>query len=371
MDQIIEQILSNFSKVKRIIHKITAIELTKLSEPCYYPEMKKSYYELLHACNLVENDVRPLPAIFWKGMKESTWLIHKDPITLFIVLLLHASLIKKDLQCYNSLFTYLTLRYYSNLMHKQIKFCNPDIFKYTVERVSKTHLFFRENSITGGIYFLSGVLQKKYGKDILEMNKERISKMITETRHRISQSVKSFAETYYRSHEEGLSIKTYDETSYDEGEEKVERLSEKNIKFVDDLVKQITVYHGIDHLALEEARRLTRIKSELAEKIIKGLCKIKYADSIKTILTLYIKKTVTGMDDICGNKFYLNVKSLMSLKRTNDQIYFKQQVSLLLNNVLEDISYKKVFDKLSLYYKVLITAFLAYYITLSFRHYVC
>ena len=75
-----------------------------------------------------------------------------------------------------------------------MQFCNEDVFKYALENLAKTHLFSREKTIPGSLYYLSTEMDKRYGRFIKSGDVEGVTKFITECRTRISQSIKSFAE---------------------------------------------------------------------------------------------------------------------------------------------------------------------------------
>ena len=71
METLLSQSDINYTKLKKTLHRITAYELSSLSEPCYYPSLKKYYYELLHICKLKEKDVTQYVTRFYKGTPAS------------------------------------------------------------------------------------------------------------------------------------------------------------------------------------------------------------------------------------------------------------------------------------------------------------
>ena len=80
------------SQLRSLIVRVVAKNLSSLSEPCYYPEMKKHYYEFLKLTGLTEKDVREFVKRRWKGRKEAKFLTTTDAIANFYVFLLE----KKD-----------------------------------------------------------------------------------------------------------------------------------------------------------------------------------------------------------------------------------------------------------------------------------
>jgi len=371
MDQLLEKSNIDYYKLKKVIANITATELSRLVEPCYYPSLKKNYYELLHICNLSEKDIKEFTKNLYKNTPASKWKLPNDPITNFLIFIMYYFLKKKDQISFMYTMTYFCIRYYTNLMIKHIKYCNPDVFRYTLQNMSKINLFIREGTIPNGLYYLSNEMTKKYKKDILDKNTDKILKFITECRHRISQSVKSFSESYYKAKKDGSYIKTQEEEINNDDDSFQIQHQERSSKVIEQLVKNITIYKVIDQKALKEAKTITKININLANVITDKLCNIKYSDNIRNILQLFVKD-LKEVKQLCGKDFYKIMKSLMSIKRTiPGKNYFKTQVNLLLQKILEEVNYIKEYEKLANQTKFLINSYLAYYITLSFRNHVC
>ena len=115
---------------------------------------------------------------------------------------------QNDKLAYTYTVLFHTIRMYTNRMHIQMKFCNPDTFKYTLEHLNKSHLFYREKTISNALYYLSKQFQLKYESAIKSENVDKIGAFIQEVRTRIAQSVKSFASLYYKASDQGLSFKS-------------------------------------------------------------------------------------------------------------------------------------------------------------------
>ena len=67
MEQLLEISNIDYNRLKKKVHQITAFELSNLSEPCYYPSLKKYYYELLHISKLKEKDIKEFVKRFYAG----------------------------------------------------------------------------------------------------------------------------------------------------------------------------------------------------------------------------------------------------------------------------------------------------------------
>ncbi len=369
MEILLNQSNIDFAKLRTFITKTSAAELTALSETCYYPSHKKYYHTLRSITKISEKDIKEFPKRYWKGLKESKFLIHKDTTRMFYVFLLHV-LANNHLEkrTFPTMMLLIAIREYSNLMHTQIKYCNPDYFNYALQHQTKTHLFSREKTIGSSLYFLSQEMVKKHFKKIKENDKEIISKFVQEFRGRIHQSIKSFAELYYEAAERGEGIKTEIEPNEETG---YQAQSKDNIsKLVDSVVKKITVYREVDKKGIEESRKATKINQSLAVSIAKTITNLKYADNIRVCLTLFIKD-ITDKNMICGPGYNTYIKKLMSIKRTKERVYFKQQIGILLGIILKELKMDKKFDMFTNQTKFSITSFLARYITYFVKTQLC
>jgi hypothetical protein len=255
-------------------------------------------------------------------------------------------------------------------MHKHFKFCNADAFKYALETLTKTHLFAREKTISNALYFMAQVMIKRWTTALQKNDLDEIGMFMRESRHRVSQSIKSFAQTYYKVSEEGVGIKSEEMADEDDENSYQTQSATRSMKVIDDLAKNITIYKYTNRKAQEEARKLSKINSSLATQIISKLNDTKYSDQIRLIYKLYVKD-IKKTNQICGKEYERYVRELMSLKRTRQKIYFKQQINLLLVKLLKDFKYMKNYEKLTPQTQFLINLFLAYYLTILMRNNIC
>ena len=368
MKELLSKSKINNSKLRKLIFTMTANELSKLTEPCYFPSLKKYYFELLYVCGLKEKDISAFVKRFYKGTPASKWKLHSDPKSNFYIFIMYYLINNKDQLAYSSMMTFYTIRNYANLVQKHLpKFCSDDIFRYTLEKLVKNHLFSREKSISGGLYFLSKELQNRHTNSIKEGNVAGITKFLTEARHRVSQSVKSFMNTYHKLSEKGVSIMSQDE----ENEDEYQYQSLKNSsKVVEDAVKKITVYKFVDKKAIELSKTMSKIKYSLSQVVATKLVNTSYTDNIRSILTIFVKE-LKDVKNICGHEYLLYVKELMAIKRSKKTVYFKQQVLVLVEKMLDDIGYRKQYESLGAQSKFALASFIAYYITSVLRNSIC
>lgn len=373
MKELLQKSKINDSQLKSFIVKTVAKNLTSLSEPCYFPELKKNLYEFLKISGLEEKDIREFARRKWKGRKESKFNVVMDPAANFYIFLLQHFLKKNDLVAYKHMMVMYLIRQYANLMYKHFKFCNPDVFQYALETLTKTHLFARERTISNAIYYMAQEMIRRWTPSIKKDDLEKIGKFMQESRHRISQSVKSFAQTYYSASEKGLGIKT-DELPTDSVEDDENSYQEKSVekgnRIIEDVVSKITVYRYKDIKAQEIARSYSKINASIATQVVSSLNNTKYSDILRTILKKYIEE-LSNMNQLCGKSYNDHVRKLMSLKRTKQKIYFKQQINVLLMLLLKDFKYLDKYNTQTSQTQFLMNIFLAYYLTMILRNSLC
>ena len=369
MEQLLKKVKINDARLKSHIARIVAKNLSALSEPCYYPEVKKHFYELLKITGLTEKDVKEFAKRRWKGRKEAKFGTQSNAIANFYVFLLQYFLKKRDKTTYKYLMIFFIIRHYANLMHKTFKYCNEEAFRYALEVLTKTHLFSREKTISNALFYIAGEMVKRWSRGLRTNDLDAISRFMQDSRTRVSQSMKSFAQTYYKAAEEGSGLRRGEEPSEEENVYQI-KAADKGNKLADEITKKITVYRFSDHKAQEASRTLAKINSSLATQIVSKLNNTKYSDNLRIIFRLFMKD-LKDASSLCGKKYETYVRQLMSIKRTKMKIYFKQQVNILLLNLLDEIDYKSKYEKLTSQTQFLINLYLAYYLTMVLKNTVC
>ena len=121
MEQLLAKVKINDSQLKSHLTRVVAKNLSSLAEPCYYPEVKKHFYEFLKMTGLTEKDIKEFTKRRWRGRKEAKFAIHNDSIANFYVFLMQYFLQKRDKTAYKYLMVFYMIRHYANLMHKTFK----------------------------------------------------------------------------------------------------------------------------------------------------------------------------------------------------------------------------------------------------------
>jgi hypothetical protein len=369
VNELFKQAKIDYPKLSKIVRHLAGTNLSYLSEPCFYPTHKNNYFELLNACTLTAEVVKSWVKGFWKGMPQADWDLQNDPSTMLNIFLMWLFLKEKDQLSYESVMVYQSIRMYSNLMRKMMKFCNPDVFKYTLDHLTKTHLFVREGTISGAIFHLSKEMMNRYTSIINPPDKLRISKFIQELRGRLRQSIVSFAELYYENYDKGLKYTTPYET--DEGREEVTAPALENIERIStEISRRITIYGEIKRQNQEISQKLTKISGTFADDIVKQVSRPEYKDDVKLAVELFFRE-LTNVRQICGKEFFKMVFSLLSIKRTIKQVYFKKQISDLLLSIVKSKHQEKKFRSLTRQTQFSAITFLALYIMSFARDMLC
>ena len=368
--QIIQQ-NANFNdvKLKTYLTRLTVLELNNLSEPCYHPLWKKHYYEILEMTGLNEKSIKDFIKRFYLGTKAQDALLQSDVGSNLLIILMYHFLEKKDQQTFSIIMLYYLIRQYANFFKVSFpNYCKPEVFSYTIDHLNPNHLFTREKTISNAIFHLSNEMKKRYTSAFLELNPEKISSFLYEARGRIAQSIKSFAEFYYRNDELGLGLGTSKED--ESGKEMYPEELRKGQKIAETIANKMCVYKEIDYKAFESARKLTKVNTSVSILVIKELQNPNMVNDVKFIIELFFKDMKT-IKQMCGPELIPYVKKLMSLKRTTKSVYFKQEINTLLVKAIKDSKFEVKYNKLTSQTKFQFSSFLAYYIGFYIRNVVC
>ena len=372
MQELLNKINPNLYKLESFINNNAALELSNLSTPCYYPKTKRFYFEVLKILNITDKDVKAYVKRTYKGTKAEKWVLWQDVGTNILLFIMHLFLKHNKQKAFLSTVTYYMIIQYSRLMHKQIKYCYEETFKYTLDNLTRIHLFHREKTIANAILYLGNEIQNRYKKNIKDWDLEKIILLISVARHRISQSIKSFAEHYYKNRKEGLGFKTQIEDPEDAEKANMYQfqIQQRGQKIVDDIVKKFTIYRMIDKKAIIEAQKYSKAKTSIALLISNKLTDPAYQEDVKIALQLFIKD-LKKMDMICGNKYPAYMKSLMGIKRISNKLQFKTQINILLKKLIKDTELEKPYEKYTNQTKYVINLYLAYYLSGVMKNILC
>jgi len=371
MQTLLDKSKINIRNLQSVILKLTSYDVNNLSQPCYLPPHKKTYNQLLLSTGLKDQDVKDFIKRTYKGTIAQNFLPVIQPDSNLLLFIMWYALKNNNKVLYHAAMVYSMIRHYGHKFKKYFpQFCNEETFSYALETITKTHLFAREKTIGNSLFHLAKEMEKKYTDDIKKFNVDAIIQFIAGARHRIDQSLKSFAEHYYKAWKEGNAMKTQTDVSDEEGNMYQNQAQERGKRVIDSTVKKLTVYKSVDTKAMFDSIKITKIKPVIADLITRELKNIKYADEIRLILQLFIKE-VTDKNMMCGKAYQPYVKKLMAVKRTRAKIYFKQQINILLMKVMKNIGYTKTFLSYTSQTQYIIHSYLAFYLTMCMRNTIC
>lgn len=369
MQQLLSTAHIDDARLKSFLSRIPLEELLRLSKPCYYPNLGKFDLELIHASGLTRQDIDDFAERTWKGRPEENYKIVSDPFTLFLVWLMWYCINQNDVPSFKSTLTYHMIRQYRNIYKSKFfkTVCNPDVFIFALGRLSKSHLFSKKRTIPNAISYLSNVLAQKYEQGIKVRDLDAISKFITESRSRLNQSFRTFANSYYNI------IKTPGQPGIPSDEEQDDQVIVFSPNTPDRLAFEVTnlicVKGYRDPQAIDEAKKITKISLSMATALVdelsNGTTSTRYFDHLQYILTLLLTnpaltRTPSGIDDI--------VTRLMSIKRTTEPVYFKKEIQDLTSVLVENSGRKEEFQSLTNQTRFRISQFLAHYIAMVLKN---
>jgi len=362
----------NRAKLKKFFHVVVSQELMSLAEPCYAPKIKKYENTLYNFLNISKSDLQIEIKKFYKGTAAEKWLLENDSNTNLLILIMHYFLTKRDMVGFRTAMLFYNIRQYSNLFHRNFTFCQPDVFKFTLENISKSHIYSREKTVANAVYHFSNQMTNRWTKTLTAFDSpKQISKFVRECRHRHAQSIKSFTISYYKNTEsDNARIKqTKEEITNSEGETSAVESSQKTPQKIIDLVEKISLYRYVDINALETSLRLNNVNKIYGQLIVKEIGKPENHDNLIAIYKMYITN-LKNVSDICSSKFIGEIKKIFRSKDTKAR-FFKESCSELLVKCIYEAKLKDKYKNLSIQSKYMYLNFLIFYLCWSLKNYIC
>lgn len=375
MEIINQKIKFNPDKLYRLIAKQVGIDLNGLSEPCYEVRTKVFEAKVYRELGVSKKEMADFAKRTVKGTKGEKNNVIKVPFTFTLAYIYYRFVKANKQKMAEDILLYTLIKHYGSRLHTHLPIkgsCNNDIFRYTIQNITKTHLFYREKTIANALLFLSKVVSRRYYLKIKnnDWDPELIVKYMVESRHRVAQSLKSFMQAYYRYREEGKVIKTQMEPG-DEDQRNLYQTTTANtgkVAAIDKFIKNMFIYKSQDQKAVDEAKRVSRVKSNLAETLISSIHDKSSEENIKIILHSFLKEII-DTKSLCSPDFFKIVKKLMMVRKYKDTYLFINLVIQFTDSLLDSTSLAT--RKLTQRDKVSLYLFVAFYITISFRNLFC
>jgi len=280
------------ANIYRYMSKIVGTELSNMVKPCYYPKPVIYFKDIQEQLGVTPEDIKK----FKSGIeaKYKTFDIYNDKYTIMLMLAILHYAQKKKYEISKMFFLFLAIKFYSSRLHTHLKsFCNEDLWIVTLDRLSPRHLFKTKKGIPNAIRYVSDFdfnkQKNKLSQDILS-DKDLIS-IVYGLRRKIAQSLRSFAQLYYKLYEEGKTAKSAPlEDAEVEGSQLV----------ADKVSMTMCVFGQIDRDALKKAIIQGRVRKDLASTIITEFSVTEYKDKMRFIIILMSR--LMSLKSVCVEK---------------------------------------------------------------------
>ena len=371
MDIFEKKVKFNPQRIYRLIARQLGQDINGLSEPCYKVRTQKFEATLYREMGITTSDLRAFAKRTYQGTKWTRFAIVNVPFTLALAYIYYRFAKARKKKMAETIMMYTIVKHYGSESRKSLpKACLDDVFRYTLSNITPTHLFYKHKTVANAIIHISRRMQELKYSIMDTWEPDKIGVFITDGRTRIAQSVHSFAEHYYKNHESGKGVSI---------EKSPESDDEKNLlqtttgaagrqAAIDKFIKSMFVYKNYDKNAVVEAKRLSRVKSNLAESIIPAIHDKSSEENIKIILTSFLKE-VLDTRGLCGPRFFTIVRKLIMVRNYKDTFVFRNLVVGFTKTVFEQSN--PPIRQLTVRNERDLVAFVAFYITISFRNLFC
>lgn len=347
--------IENIAKTNKILSRMIGFELSKLSEPCYLPKIVKYWEDLKHLTGITENDIK----LFYKGFANAYIgqfkVISNNFSSLLIISILYYSR-KKEYETVRLLYYMLTIRFYSNLVHRNFKYCKPEVWDQSLETMSQKHLFKVKNGLSPALVYLSDVEVNRHYPRLSNENlsEKELLVLIYSLRHRISQSIRSFTTKYYE-----IEKQKTGSLGTTEGDEELDNI----ILVADKISSSICTYNQVDKVALMKSISLSNIPKDIGIHLIENLSSVEYKDNVKFLITLMNR--IVPIKEWCFD----SKRSTLVRKILNDKVKIKnysiKKITQELGEELDTIGNSRSINKNQ------VISFILFYVSTYVKHRNC
>ena len=190
--------IKNDNIIRRKISSLVGYEFSEMGNPCYIPKFIKYKRELSILLNITKYDIKQFKDSISPKYRFNM-LVESYTLMIIISMLYYGKKRKEEIS--QLFFNFIGIKFYSSVLHIFFpKFCSDEIWKNSLNTVSSKHLFKVHNGVANTVMYLCSSIYKKYRSKILSssLTDRELYLMIYELRTRIFQSIRSFAENYYK-----------------------------------------------------------------------------------------------------------------------------------------------------------------------------
>jgi hypothetical protein len=360
----------NAQRINRLLVQQVGRHINALSQPCHKIDTKDFEMTLFREMGIRPKDVKEFAERTYKDVKVGT--THVVPFTFLIIYLYYRFLKSRQIKMAETALLYLLIKFYGSETRKSYpKFCDEEVFRYTLANITPANLFHREGTIANALIYLMRALNKKYSALIERWDPIILKDFTSQSRRRVAQSVQGFARQYYTNRDKGKRITGEKDVTSEEDDEKknlYQNTTSGKFPAIEKFLKSMFVYKNFDRRAIDEAKRVSRVKVNLAESMISTIHSRDSEEQIKIILTSFLKE-ILDAKSLCGQEFFKIVRKLMMVRNYKDSFVFRNLIVNFTQSVFE--SGNPPTRQLSSRDRTSLEMFVAFYITISFRNLFC
>lgn len=304
------KINTNDDEVYKYMSRLIANELSYITKPCYFSKFVKYDLDIQRKLNISNIEINTFInsidftniIAFRKGFSDK-----KTIVSLLGVL----NYINKNEEISKLFFQYLTIKFYSSRIHIHFpKFCNDKIWDRSFEILSPNHLYKKSGGIANFIMYIANFDFEKAKSKFKnpKLTDRDLYLIVLGLRTKISQSVKSFAQSYYKVAKE---VEGSDKSKSDPLENDAQVSGTQLI--ADKISMLMCTYQQIDEGALNYSISIAKINKDIATNILVELSKVENRDKIKFIIILIGK--LNDLKSVCIEQSRNNlIRKIISTK---------------------------------------------------------
>lgn len=328
LNEITKTLPRQYKELSSVYYK----ELSNMNNSCYVPNIRYKLEEIFKSV-IKDNNKEIRKALKSLFSKYSNFSLLNNEYTNYLLMIVLLTIKDRQFKYAEMFHNILVLKFYASLLYKYIRYCNKDRFDEGFNLLHPTHLFKKHKTIPNAIVKLSEAIFKRH-KDTLKFDDPKgIIKYVYEVRHRINQSLKSFAKAYYKARVLQTPIEGVGDEYIDNVEITISTILNKTLT-------NYIVYKHINNDIIKFINTGINVNKSAFLDILKELQNTKYNDELEYIFRLILNKNTIEIIRTL-NKWFLYVKkTLLSQKSTSDK-----NIRIVASKLLVKLkSYKKHFS---------------------------
>jgi hypothetical protein len=194
----IKIIFTNLTKINNDMKKYLSNHEYNISkDKCYKPKTKEEIETIFRIYKIDDKIMIKIRNVFFSEFKKLNLMENKHNAFLFLCLYICALHNKKDE--FINIMMYLNMRFYGNLLHKNMRYCQNNVIELTYKHLHGSHLYKTEGIYNAIKHNTLNITDRYYNQfKNKSLTRKDMVKFIYEIRHRTSQQLKYFLDRYYK-----------------------------------------------------------------------------------------------------------------------------------------------------------------------------